>query len=136
MKNGLTKGERLTGKDKIENLYRKGRHITEFPIKVIWLDKELEPGEPPARIVFSVPKRKFKRAIKRNKIRRLCKEAFRQNKQEFYSQLQHNNKQVWLFMIYLSDEIPTHKNISQKIIVLLNRLIQEITENENNGKKV
>ena len=129
MANTLKKIERLTGKDKIEDLFQKGTSLTEFPFKLIWKISEFEKDAVPAKIVFSVPKRKFKKAYQRNRVKRLCREAYRTNKSILYSVLEEKGVQISLFLIYIGNDIPEYQMVSEKIIVLLKRLIREIADN-------
>lgn len=135
MKNTLHKSERLTGKEKIEHLFQNGRSITEFPFKLLWVEREFDENEVPAKFVFSVPKRRFKKANKRNTIKRFCKEAYRLNKQSLYTKLTEEGKQISAFLIYIGNEMPDYTKVSEKIIVLLKRLIQNISENKEHVEK-
>ena len=49
-----------------------------FPIRVVYMP--VEQGEVPASILISVSKRRFKRAVKRNRVKRQIREAYRKNK--------------------------------------------------------
>jgi len=128
MENSLIKAERLTGKDKLDYLYHNGNVMTEFPVKVLWVYREDDDISIPIKVVFSVPKRRFKSAVKRNRIKRLMKDCYRQNKHELQKQIIINNQPIAIFIMYLGKEMPTYKSISDKIIVLLERLNEEVSE--------
>lgn len=128
MSNTLPKIERLTGKDKLDALYNNGRPITEFPVKLLWLERQDEVHEAPVKIVVSVPKRKFKSAVKRNRIKRLIKEVYRLNKADLHKELEKKKITISIFVLYLGKEMPEYETLSNKIIVLLSRLIQDISE--------
>lgn len=131
MGNTLNKAERLTGKDKIDTLYKDGKSITEFPFKLMWIPVESKKDLAPVQAIFSVPKRRFKSAVKRNRIKRLLKEVYRSQKHELYNALENKNANINVFVIYLGKEMPNYKSVSDKIIVLLSRLKQEISESVN-----
>lgn len=81
MKPRLTfrKAERLTGKTNVERLFAEGRSISEYPLRVLYRVTD-QPGDAPVRLLIAVPKRKFKHAVDRNRIRRRIREAYRLNR--------------------------------------------------------
>lgn len=75
----FTKAERLTGKTNIERLFAEGKTINEYPLRVIYRVPE-EDLPFPLRLLIAVPKRKFRNATDRNRIRRRIREAYRLNR--------------------------------------------------------
>lgn len=73
----LPKSERLCGKKAMETLFGQGRGLGSGCIRCRYLFRE---GDQPSRIVVSVPKRLFKRAVKRNLLKRRLREAYRRQK--------------------------------------------------------
>ncbi len=125
MKNTLSKSDRLTNAVIISQVYDKGRHLNDYPFKVVWLK---EVGEIGLKVVFSVPKRKFKRAVDRNQIKRQLREAYRKYKHESQKAAENKNIRVSLFLIYLGKDIPQFEIVDDKINVLLKRLTKEIKD--------
>lgn len=123
MKNlSFKKEERLKSRKIIEQLFeKKTASVNEKPFKVIWMETPLK-SKFPAQIVFAVPKKTFPRAVDRNQIRRWMLEAYRLNKFILYDVLNHKKKQVALMLLYSGKEIPDYNLVSEKIIVILNRL--------------
>ena len=82
----LSKEERLSWKRYIDPLFAKGQSFVAFPLRVIYLPLE---EEMPARASFlvSVPKKKFKRAVKRNLIKRQVREAYRTSKHQLLADI-------------------------------------------------
>ena len=74
----LTKQERLCGKKAVEALFGRGKSGTKGCLRYRFLMRESE--ELPSRILVSVPKRSFKRAVKRNLLKRRIREAYRRQK--------------------------------------------------------
>ena len=74
-----------------------------FPIRVVYMP--VEQGEAPASILISVSKRRFKRAVKRNRVKRQIREAYRKNKYLLVDELQRREKRLAIAFIYLSDEL-------------------------------
>ena len=75
----LSKEERLSWKRYIDLLFEKGQSFVAFPLRVVYLPLEEEMSAP-VSILISVPKKKFKRAVKRNLIKRQVREAYRVRK--------------------------------------------------------
>lgn len=108
--------ERLCSKKAIDDLFSKGKSKTQFPIKLVYKASEFE-SDFPVRAMFVVPKKKHKRANKRNTLKRRMREAYRLNKQSLYEALQ---GQKWdLMFIYLSDEEFSYQEIEKSLKTLL-----------------
>ena len=118
------KGERLSAKKIIEQLFAKGKKFYIPGFKVVWLPYPLEDGFP-VQILISVSKRNFKHAVDRNLLKRRIREAWRQNKEGFYNYLVDKNNSCVISVIYMSKEIDSYQKIEQKIILVLQRLHSE-----------
>lgn len=119
----FTKAERLSGKTALDKLFDTGKSFNSFPFKIIWL--EVPEGPVPVQTVISVPKRLFKKAVDRNRIKRLIREGYRKNKAIVYNKL--NNKKIHLLFIYTAKTIIEYKEMEQKIITALQHLAKAIT---------
>ena len=118
----FTKAERLCSKIVIDKVFSGGKTIVLPSFKLFWL--EAEPvQEYPVQIVITVPKRSFKRAVDRNKLKRRIREAYRKNKDLVYQQAE--QKRYSLMLIYTGRTIAEYKEIEEKIIKLLQRFITE-----------
>lgn len=119
------KEERLCSIKLIEQLYSQGSSFSFYPFRIIY--KTVSDLETPAQVVITVPKRKFKRAVDRNKIKRRIKEAYRHSKEDIlYPQLLEKSQQIHLLIIYTGNEINTSVNIRKKLILALERLISKL----------
>jgi ribonuclease P protein component len=107
------KDERLCSKIVLDKLFTDGKSVFAYPFKYIFLLNEA-PENPAVQIVFSVPKRNFKRAVHRNLIRRRMREAFRLNKPAFYESL--GEQKIALMVIYTEKEILDFKPIQSGLI--------------------
>ena len=78
----LGKKERLNSKTLIERLFLGGsKSFPAFPLRVVYMSVEpVEEDMAAASILISVPKKRFKRAVKRNLVKRQVREAYRKNK--------------------------------------------------------
>ena len=87
------KQEKLKSRKLIERLFEEGKSVKKYPIRLVYLQTD-HTSDLPAQVGFSVPKRHFKRAVDRNRIKRLLREAYRIQKKELYGQLH----QPFIFM--------------------------------------
>ena len=94
-----------------------------FPIRVVYMP--VEQGEVPATILISVSKRRFKRAVKRNRVKRQIREVYRKNKQPLLDGLQ--NKGQRLAFIYLSDELVATAELEEKMKTALSRISEKLS---------
>jgi len=121
------KSERLTSQKEIQTLFSDGRSFHSFPFRVIWRVSD-NPGKQAARVVISVPKRKFKRAVDRNLIRRRIREAYRMHKSILYDHLNMLEVNLIYMLMYTHDEIMDFEELEGKISKLLLRFKQEVKE--------
>lgn len=87
----------------------------------------------PAKIMVSVARRNFKRAVDRNKIKRLVKESYRKNKPSFYPFLQSKGLFCVVAFVYTSREIMTYTEVENKMVVAIQRIMAAI---ESQGEKI
>lgn len=121
-KQTFSKDERLHSRSLIEKVAGEGSSFLVHPFKVIWLDTESLESKYPAQVLMSVPKKKFPRAVDRNRIKRLMREAYRKNKHLLYKALDEKNKKRAVMLIYIDKVLPEYKLIEEKIILILQRL--------------
>lgn len=119
---GFSKAERLTGKKKTEELFRNGSSIFLHPFLLKSLKVE---DTPQFRVLIAVPKKKIKRAVDRNLIKRRIREVYRLNKQLLYHQ---PGASYHVAIIYQSDEILSFEQIEKNLITLLERFKKRIDE--------
>lgn len=127
MKYTLGKEERLKSKKLIERLYEERNYIKAFPLRMVFLQTE-HTSEFPAQVGVSVPKRNFKLAVDRNRIKRLMRETYRLQKEIVYNNLD----KPYVFMIsYLGKEEIKYEEIYLKMEKLLTLFINEVKNKEN-----
>lgn len=97
----FTKIERLCSKKAIDDLFATGKSKTQFPLKLIYKQSEFE-SPFPVRSMFVVPKKKHKRANKRNTIKRRMREVYRLHKHNLYETLK--TQKIDLMFICLTNE--------------------------------
>lgn len=122
--NTFPKSEHLCGETRIEQLFTKGKAFIAYPLRVVYSIQPNNNSEP-ISVLVSVPKKRFKRAVKRNRLKRLMRESYRLNKHATIDMLIENNLQLQLAFNYISDEELDFITIEKKMKVALKR-IQEI----------
>lgn len=116
--------ERLRSKKAIDRLFADGSRFYIEPFQVV---RDAEPFESdfPVRILISIPKKKIRRAVTRNLLKRRIREAYRQHKHLFCESLKRDNRQCTLALVYTAAVVMDYKAIEEKIILILKRLQRE-----------
>lgn len=134
----LCKEERLYAEKRIEALFAGGSSFIAYPLRVVYITREcnLEDGLPTVSILTSVSKKRFKRAVKRNRVKRLIREAYRLNKNEFIEFAAQSGKSFDIAFLYLKSELPTYSEIEKAVLKTINTLNgknQVESKSENNS---
>lgn len=125
MANTLHKVERLDKKKIIEKMFAGGsRSFSVFPLRVVYLP--VEELEADASILISVSKRRFKRAVKRNRVKRQIREAYRVNKHELLNILVERKCRLAIAFIYLSDQLVESSIIEDRMRIALARITEKM----------
>lgn len=116
----FSKEERICGEKSISGLLAKGHYGVEGAFRFCWVDNGLEH----TRIMVSVPKKMFKRAVKRNRVKRLIREAYRHQKDIV------KDSQSDILFIYNSREILPHDDIFTQV----GNILQKVSVKNIGGK--
>ncbi len=122
----LSKQERLSSLKEIEILFTEGKSLVKYPIRLVWREIS-EPGLFQAHVMFSVSKKKFSKAVDRNRIKRLMRESYRLFKPEFYQKIP-AGKSYHLGFVYTGSEMPEFQVIQKSLSKALERLITQISQ--------
>lgn len=114
------RSEKLKSAKTIERLFKEGKSLTSFPVRLIYLEQS---SVPVTRAAFAVPKRNFKTAVSRNRIKRQLREAYRTNKQLFTA---NNGRNFAFLFLYIGKNRPHYSEIKAAIEELLKKLADEI----------
>ena len=114
----------LKNKKKIELLFRLGEKKSSGFFECRCLSSSDDEGV--FRFVVVAPKKNFPRAVDRNKIKRMIREAYRINKATFYEALHSTNTHMQFALIYQLEEIVAYSVIEEKIKLVLLRLSKKI----------
>lgn len=145
----LGKDQRLKSRKRIERIFREGKSIPVFPYRVYYMLESVDvaggagvsgvsggaaSGRAEAfrgaayalQAGFGVSSRHFKKAVDRNRIKRLTREAYRLNKGGLGQVVEQRKLHLSLFFIYTGKELPDHRLVSGKIAVALEKIVKEI----------
>jgi ribonuclease P protein component len=129
------KAEKLCSKRIIEAIYEKGYKLKQYPFMLHYIEVDAATNMAfPVQIATAVPKRRIKLAVKRNRIRRQLREAYRLNKQQLIAEVLRQEKKMALFLVYIGKEKEPYDFIEKKLKLLLNTLTEQInhkTKDEN-----
>jgi ribonuclease P protein component len=121
----LSKEERLSWKRYIDQLFAKGQSSVAFPLRVVYLPVE-EDSLAPVSILISVPKKKFKRAVKRNLIKRQIREVYRVRKYTLIDPLVEKNSRMLVAFLYLDKEIRSFAEMEKAMTKALTTLVNKV----------
>lgn len=126
MAHTFRKSERLCSRTVIDEIFSKGKELRKFPyiLKYIYI---AEVAQNPVQIVVSVPKKRAKSAVDRNRLRRQIKEAYRLNKDVLTSFFRTNKSAVVIFLIYTGKEKEEYKLLEEKLKLILKELIHTLS---------
>lgn len=125
--NTFNKQEKLKSRKLIEQLFSGGKAVSAHPLRLIYFTPE-QPMETPVQVGVSTSTRNFKKAVDRNRIKRLLREAYRLNKSELLIYAATNNLQLAAFIIYTDKVLPDFKTVNEKMQLILSKLIKATSE--------
>lgn len=122
MKFTLGKAERLKSRKLIEKLFEEGTSLKVYPFRLTYL-QITHTSDFPVQAAFSASKKRFKKAVERNRIKRLLKEAYRYEKHIVYEK----TAIPYVFMItFIGKEVPAFVDVKKSIRKLLNVFVEKI----------
>lgn len=129
MDNSFGKKYKLCSHLLIEDVFANGQLIKAYPFVVRMKLVEL-PKDIAFQVVFSAPKRTFRKAYQRNRIKRWSKEAFRKNKNELELALTNSNKQLALFIVFTSKDSFTQELVETRTKKLVKKIITQLESHD------
>ncbi|WKZ65310.1 MAG: ribonuclease P protein component [Flavobacteriales bacterium] len=123
-RNTFRKSERLCGRLRLKEVATTGRAVNEPPFRLVGKMMQL-PTDAPAQVAFAVPSRSMRRAVQRNRMKRLMREAYRTGKHDLHERLRAEGRQcAWLF-IFQGREPVSQEETRQRITRALSRWMEQ-----------
>lgn len=124
------KKEKLCSLKMIQRLFSEGKSFVKYPLRISQITTEELPEPVNCQVLVSVSKKKFKRANKRNRIKRQIRESYRLNKHLLTDALLQHNKKMALAFIYIPAEELTTAEIEKGMIKALLHLKEQLEKQE------
>jgi len=124
---GLTfhKEERLRSQKIIGELFTFGESFLAYPLKVVFLKSD-SPESYPVQVAFTVSKRNFKKAVKRNLLKRRMREAYRLNKTSFYEELAAKNLHIAIMFVFIGKDVVEYPAIEKGMKSALKKVLAKV----------
>lgn len=128
------KTDKLKSRKQTQHLFSTGQAINVFPIRLIYtiepIASSLESISPISLLQAGVgaPSRTFRKAVQRNRVKRLLREAYRLEKPNFVSQASLDHKRVNLFFLYTDANVLTQLEIQAKVKEALALLVTKLNK--------
>ncbi len=127
----LGKNERLKSRKQIEQLFSEGKKFTVTPFRIFYLfQSSLITDHLIFKLQFGVgvSVKNFRKAVDRNRIKRLTREAYRVQKNELTEKLKVSGSKLNVFFIYTAKEIPDFKLVKDKVALVLKKFEKIVDE--------
>ncbi len=126
---GFSGAERLKSRKSIESIFSEGISVSRYPLRLIYIRTgNPSPGNIQAGV--AVPKRNFKSAVSRNRIKRLLRESYRRNKEVLFNNIEGGF--AFLFL-YLGKEMPEYAQIELGMLKVFKEFIKKINDEEEHA---
>ena len=122
---GFPKYERICKENDIQELFDKGRGVSVYPYRIVYLFRHDESRPVTVRLLVSVSKKRFHHAINRNRVKRLIRESWRRNKAALYEICERDNISVDVALVYTATVIHSYEEIYAKTKKAVNELINK-----------
>ena len=123
------KSEHLCGSIRISELYKSGRRFVVFPLKVTWrIGNVNDNNTPPVQVLVWAPKSLFKRAVQRNRMRRLMREAYRLEKEPLVHYCEEKGMKMEVAFNYMTKEVRDADDIRKAVRKAIEKIIKAETD--------
>jgi ribonuclease P protein component len=128
---GFGKREKLKSRKAIEALFTQGKSFSQFPLRVMYLflpvASETEAG---IQVAVSASKRHFKKAVDRNRIKRLLREAYRLQKESLVKPARNKKVRAHVFFMFVDKTLPDFETTKDAMSKCLQQLVKAIEKHE------
>jgi ribonuclease P protein component len=125
----FSKSERLCGEIRTTRLFSEGKGFIVYPLRVVYRESG-EQDSDRIKVLVSVPKKKLKRAVDRNRVKRLIREAYRNNKQYLLTGAEAKNIYLHIGIIYLDTALPSYTQLEERLKTAFKKILTGLTVNQ------
>lgn len=122
---GLPKYERICKENDIQKLFNQGVGFSVYPYRIVYRFYRDESHPVTCRLLVSVSKKRFHHAFKRNRVKRLMREAWRKNKSRLYEICQKDNISVDVALVYTATVIHSYEEMFRKTKKAIDELVKK-----------
>ena len=119
----FNKKEKLKSQKLIEQLFAQGQSVAAYPLRLVYIKTTFD-ADVKIKTGVSVSKRHFKKAVDRNRIKRLMREAYRLQKAKYVDNI---SGQYALMVLYIGKDGTDFETVSKKMTVLMDKFIATTT---------
>ena len=126
------KKDKLKSRKQTQFLFSNGKAITMHPIRLIYNIENAEAGIFPNGLLqagVGAPSRHFRKAVQRNRVKRLLREGYRLEKPDFMSAISLTNTRLNLFFLYVDVNVQSQQQIHTTMKLLLQKLADKLKSN-------
>ena len=120
----FNKKDRLKSKKLIDQLFKEGKSVTVYPLRMVYIGTTFDDGSK-LKAGVSVSKRGFKKAVDRNRIKRLLRESYRLNKSNYFNNI---TTPFALMILYIGKDKPTFGQVETQMDQLFKKFISKISK--------
>jgi ribonuclease P protein component len=122
----LTKEDRLCSEKIIAGLFQPGFFVQSYPLRIHFAFVPLPTPGIPLQVMFTVSKKRFKKAVDRNRIKRLMREVYRLNRHPLTDALTTADKTLALSMIYTGQQLPDFAALKKEFNLCIQKIIKQV----------
>ena len=124
MKASYSNMEKLKSKKLIEQLFSEGKSVSVFPLRLMFIETSFD-EDVKRKVGVSVSKKNFKKAVDRNKIKRLLREVYRLSKGSYFNNI---TTQYAFMILYIGSDKPNFQGLEIKMKLLFEQFLNKVSE--------
>ena len=123
------KCERVIGDKRVDAIFASGKSFISYPLRVVYLQRE-QSTRAKCSILVTVPKKRIKKAVHRNRIKRLIRESYRLNKEMIYD-INLGEQSLDIAFVYVKDTLSDYEEVQKSMQKALKQIAIRINKTEN-----
>ena len=117
--------EKLKSKKLIEHLFAEGKSVSAHPLRLIFIEASFD-DDVKLKVGVSVSALNFKKAVDRNRIKRLLRECYRLQKHAYFNNI---TTQYAFMILYIGNDKPIYKHLETKMKLLFEQFLIKVAKN-------